>query len=129
MTRWLVLLLLLLIPTSGFSAGPALIATAHISTQTTTHLVAAVAGQSVSIYGGSICVDANGATTGVALQSTAGTNVMGTNVVYVLAVGTCYWFPRSDAPYGNVTALGTGLDLVTTVGNGPVEVYLEVVQQ
>jgi hypothetical protein len=128
MTRLAVLLCLLLASTAA-AAGPEIRATAHITSQTTTALVAAVASQSVSIYGGSICVDANGATTGITIVSSAGTNLVGTGMVYVLGAGQCLWLPTRQAPYYTVTASGTGLSLITTVGNGPVEVNLEVVQR
>ena len=123
----LLLLCLLALPVAA--AGPELRPGVHISSQTTTAIVAAVASQSVSIYGGSICVDANGATTGITIVSSAATNLVGTNVVYVLGAGQCLWLPTRQAPYYTPTASGTGLSLITTVGNGPVNVYLEVVQR
>lgn len=120
--------LLLLFPTSGMA--DALRPTAHITSQTNTTLVSAVSGKQVQINQGSICVDGNGAATGITLASTAGTNVFGTGVVWVLNAGQCLWFaPRSGGFYGTPTAAGTGLRVTTTVGNGPVNVYLEVTQQ
>ena len=102
---------------------------ARITSQTTTTLVAAKDGQVILIFAGSICVDANGATTGITLQDSGGTNIIGTGVVYVLAPGQCLSLPRTHDLYYNATASGTSLQLVTTVGNGPVQVYLETVQR
>jgi len=104
-------------------------ATAHITSQTTTTLVAAVTGQQIQIHGGSICVDANGATTGVALEDSGATNLVGTGVVYVLGTGQCWYFPRDGKPWIGVVGAGLGLNLVTTVGNGPVNVNLEIIQR
>lgn len=129
MWRGLVVGLLLLMP--GVGGAQSLRPSAHITTQTTTVLVAPVAGQQVQVYSGSLCVDANGTATGIALQSTAGTNILGTNLVYVIPAGACLWFPTkpNNQFYGIPTAAGTGLQVVTTVGNGPVNVYLEVSQR
>ncbi len=129
MKRLLVGLLLLLLVTPAWATE--LRVTAHITSQTTTVLVAAVAGKFVVIRAGSVCVDSNGADTGVALQSTAGANLVGTSVVYVIAAGQCLFLPRSSRLsdfYYTPSAIGTGFQIVTTVGNGPVEVYLEVAQ-
>lgn len=101
----------------------------HITTQTTTALVAAVAGQSVYLYQGSICVDANGVTTGVAIVDTTAVNLAGTNVVWVLAPGSCLTFFPRNTWYFTPTVSGRGLSLITSVGNGPVEVSLEAVQR
>ena len=123
----LLVLLALLLPSSG--TADELRPAAHITSQTTTVMVAAVTGKQVQLMAGSICLDGNGATTGVAIQDTGGTNIIGTSVVYVLAAGECLYFPRSNAPYGQVTASGTGLQIVTTVGNGPINAYFEAIQQ
>ena len=124
-----VLLGFLLLPSVAFAQ--ALRPTAHIVSQTTTTLVAAVAGKQVQVMEGSLCVDGNGATTSVAVQSTGGVNILGTGVVYVLLPGACLYFaPRTAGGfYGIPTAVGTGLQVVTGVGNGPVNVYLEVTQR
>jgi len=107
------------------SARPA----AHITSQTTTTLVAGVAGKTVGILSGSVCVDANGSSTGITFQDSNGTNLVGTGVVYVLPAGSCFWFPTRSDPYFNLTASGAGLQIVTTIAAGPVEVYLETVQR
>src|SRR5437660_12071775 len=118
---------------AGFCATPvragALRPTAHITTQTTTTLVTGVSGQTVTFYSGSLCVDGNGATTGITLQDSAATNLIGSGIVYVLTAGQCLTFPTRGDPYGVPTGSGNGLQVVTTVGNGPVEVYLEVIQR
>lgn len=126
---WLALFLVLLLPAP--SLAQALRPTAHITSQTTTTLVSAVAAKQVQLNAGSLCVDAGGAATGITLQSTAGTNLFGTGVVWVVPAGACLnFFARPQGGfYGNPTAVGTGLAVVTTVGNGPVEVYLEVTQR
>ena len=103
--------------------------TARVTSQTTTTLVTAVSGQTIGVTGGSICIDANGVTTGLKLQDSAGTNIVGTGIVYVLSPGQCWVFPRTSNPYFTIIGGGLGLQLVTSVGNGPVEVALEVVQQ
>lgn len=103
--------------------------TAHISTQTTTVLVAGIAGKTIEMNLGLICVDANGATTGITLQDTTGVNLIGTNVVLVMSAGQCFGFGRSGDPFFTVVTTGRGLNIVTTVGNGPVEVYMEVTQR
>jgi len=129
MKRWLLsILVFLVVVTPLEAAGPFYLVGLHITSQTTTALQAAAASKTVSIISGSLCVDGNGATTGLTIQDTAGTNLFGTNVVYVLNAGQCLIWPRSGQPY-QVTTAGLGLQVVTTLGNGPVEVYLELVQQ
>ena len=110
------------------SADSALIGK-RITTQTTTTLLAGVAGQHIFLLQGSICIDGNGVVTGITIQDSTPSNLVGTSVVYVLSPGACYTlFPR-QAPYLSPTADGKDLQLVTTVGNGPVNVSLEVVQR
>ena len=138
MKHWLLTLLLVAsFPLAGVlpvlaactSSAPSLRCSNNITSQTTTTITAAVAGKTISIQGGSICVDANGAATGVALQDSDGTNLVGTSVVYVLGVGQCWYFPRDTKPWLSVVGAGLGLAIATTVGNGPVQVNLEVIQR
>jgi len=138
MRRWLLALLLVAsFPLAGVlpavaactSSGPSLRCSNRITSQTTTTITAAVAAKRISIHGGSICVDGNGVTTGVALQDSDATNLVGTSVVYVLLAGQCWYFPRDTKPWVSVVGAGLGLDIATTVGNGPVIVNLEVIQR
>lgn len=133
MTRLLVALLFLLAAVLPAGAQQYRQATAHITTQTTTTVHAAVTGKRLAVVAGSVCVDANGTATGIALQDSAGTNLFGTGIVWVVGAGACLNFPLrgtgAPVPYGRPTALSTSLQVVTTVGNGPVEVYLEVQAQ
>jgi hypothetical protein len=124
-------LVVLAVPSWAADTGPAFRPTAHITSQATTHLVTDVAGTKVTVLVALICVDAGGAAAGVALQDTAGTNIFGSGVVWVIPIGGCLTLPAkpNNAFWGQPTASGKGLDIVTTVGNGPVEVYLEVRQQ
>lgn len=128
---WLVTLIVavLLLPSTGTAQVPAGRVTARITSQTTTIVVAAVAAKRVQLLSGSVCVDGNGAAAGVALQDTAGTNIIGTGMVYVINPGNCLWFQPPNQIAYTPTASGTGLQVVTTVGNGPVLVSLEVKQQ
>ena len=131
MRRLLILAILLLYPTSGyadsFRVGK------HIASTTTTNLVVAVAGKHVQLNTATVCMDNGGSTGGFALSSTAGTNIFGTSVVWSLAAGQCITFPPKPygpgAFYGNPTAAGTGLDIITSTGAGPYEVYIEAFQQ
>lgn len=119
-------LILLLALASPAAAQHFAAATAHITSQTTTTVATAVSGASITILGGSICVDANGASTGVAIQDAGGTNLFGTGIVWVIPAGACLNFPYRGFAYGKPGAVGSNLQIVTTVGNGPVEVALEV---
>lgn len=102
-------------------------ASARITSATTTTLAAAVAGTSMQIFDGSVCVDSGGVATTVTLQDTGGTNLVGSNIVYQLAPGTCLWMNYKGTPYFRATTSGTGLAIVTGAA-GPVNVYLEYVQ-
>src|SRR5262245_37141827 len=102
----------------------------HISSATTTTVVAAVAGQNISVWSLSACVDNAGTATNVTIQDSASTNLIGTNVVYALGAGTCLTFLRSDRNHGPhlVVTSGLGLQVVTSAA-GPVEVSVEFTQQ
>ena len=122
----LLLLLLLAAPASGAEV----IGSGIISSQTTTTAIAAVAGETIAIMSASFCVDAGGATTGITIRSSTPTNLIGTSVVYAVGAGSCLVFPRSGGkPWGSIAVAGTSLQIVTTVGNGPVNYYIEAVQQ
>jgi hypothetical protein len=114
--------------TADAQTGPGFRVSAHISAATTTTLQAAVAGQKISIQGGSVCVDAGGVTTGITLQDGAGTNLVGTGVVYALGAGQCLTLPLRPDLWYTLTAVGQSLQLVTGAA-GPVEVYLEILQR
>lgn len=134
----LALLLLLLasaLPAGAQIVGPFKTFGAHITSQTTTTLVAAVTARTLALYSLSACVDGNGAATSVTVQDTAGTNLVGTGVVYVVNPGQCFTWPMrvgastgTSIPLGYITN-GLGLQLVTGTGNGPVEVFGEYLQQ
>lgn len=131
----LLLLLLATLPAGAQLLGPYKTFGAHITSQTTTTLVAAVSARTVVLYSLSACVDGNGATTSFTVQDTAGTNLVGTGVVYVVNPGQCFTWPlrpgassSTAIPLGYITN-GLGLALVTGTGNGPVEVFGEYLQQ
>ena len=92
----------------------------HITSQTSTHIVTGVTGQSVYVDYVSVCVDAGGATTGIAIKDTSSSpvNLVGTSVVFALLAGQCL---ELFADQMDPTTPDKGLDIVTTVGNGPVE--------
>jgi len=124
---WLLLPLLLLYPAPGEADLKQV--GAHIASQTTTTIVSAVAGQKVQLQSGTLCVDSNGAETGITIQDGANTNLVGTSVVWVIGPGQCLWFPLQSGGYFNPTASGQSFQIKTTVGNGPVEVWLQLLQQ
>src|SRR5437899_7607077 len=101
--RRLIAVLVLVLASPAWAAGPSFRVGAHITTQTTTTIVTGVAGQTVSLQGGSICVDANGVTTGITIQDSGATNLVGTGVVYVLSAGQCLAYPRVQDLYYAVT--------------------------
>ena len=121
----LLVLMLMAAPVSATDLRPGV----RITSATTTQIVAAVAGQTIAVLSGSICVDADGVATNITLQSSTPTNLIGTSVVYHLAAGTCLIFPyRGNQPYGSIAVAGTALQVVTSAA-GPVNVYLEVQQR
>jgi len=124
---WLLLPLLLLVPAPGYADLKQV--GVHIATQTSTTIVAAVTGQKTQLQSGSICVDSNGVETGITIQDGANTNLVGTGVVWVLGPGQCLWFPPLAGGYFSPTATGQTFQVKTTVGNGPVEVWLQLLQQ
>lgn len=124
----LALLLILLCAPPAWAQAPSFRIGAHITSATTTTVLAGVAGQKIVIQGGSICVDGNGVTTQITIQDSTPTNLVGTSVVYVLVAGQCLVFPRVTDLYYVPTAAGAGLQLVTGAA-GPVEVYLELLQR
>lgn len=123
--------LLALVPALAAAQGPLLTrAQARITTQTTTTLVADVASVKMSIYSLSICVDAGGATTGFTIQDSTPTNLVGTSIVYAVPAGACLTWPLRATPTIRpqdfaLTASGKGIQIVTTVGNGPSNVTVE----
>jgi hypothetical protein len=117
-----------LVASWAFAAGPEFRVGLRITTATTTTVLAGVAGQTIGIYGGSICVDTGGVTTGITLQDSTPTNVIGTSVVYALAAGQCLTIPRDRNPWYNITAAGTTLQVVTGAA-GPINLYLELIQR
>jgi hypothetical protein len=110
------------------AAGPSFRPAAHITSATTTTILAGVAGQAISIQGGFICTDAGGVATNVTIQDGAGTNLFGTGVLFVPAIGSCLTIPLRTDLWGIPTAVGQSLQVVTSAA-GPVEIYLEVVQR
>ena len=104
--------------------------TAHITTQTTTTIITNLqTTRALTIMAGSVCVDADGGTTAVTIRDSTGLNLFGTGTVWVLSAGSCLNFPYRGYLYGVPTGLGASIQLVTGTGNGPVEVYLEVINQ
>src|SRR5204862_1100426 len=86
----------------------------HITSATTTTLVAGSTGSSpLALFHGSLCVDAGGVQTGVTLQDSAGTNLVGTGVKWVIPAGACLVMVYKGSPYFNGTAVGRGLQVVT----------------
>jgi hypothetical protein len=124
--HWLIVLAVLLLAAPAGAQGPKLTkATAHIVAATTTTVVAGASGVIIGIWSASICVDAGGAQTSVTIQDSAGTNLVGPNVVYVLPAGSCWWAPLRSVQYPFNTGAGRGVQIVTS-GAGPTEVLLEV---
>lgn len=125
------LLLLLLLGLLAFHASAQPInlqrSAVHISTATTTTLVAAVTGGPIEVWTLSVCVQTGGTTTTITLVDGAGTNLIGTSVTYVLAPGTCFVAPYRGFRYFAATAVSQALRLVTN-DVGPVDVVVEVVK-
>ena len=135
MTRLLVALLFLLAWALPSSAQHFIQGTAHITTQTTTTVqlnpqpLAGSVPRALTIMAGSICVDAGGATTAVTIQDSLGLNLFGPGIVWPLQAASCLNFPFRGFAYGLPTGVGRNVQVVTGTGNGPVEVYLELVNQ
>lgn len=130
MTRFLLsLALLALCAAPTLAEAQSVRVGARITTQTTTIVIAAVASKTVAVTYLSICLDSGATATGVALQDTAGTNIVGTGIVYLLAAGQCLVFPSRNDPYFVLTASGTGLQIVSSAANGPLNVYIEALQR
>jgi len=98
---------------------------AHITTATTTTLVAGTAGRSIEIFHMSICLDNAGTAGAITIQDSAALNLVGTGVVYVLGPNTCLTMPFKGRSYFLPTGAGNGLQIVSG-SVGPFEVYAEV---
>jgi hypothetical protein len=123
------LLLILALVSAASGQGQPLVTHwgAHITTATTTTLVAAVTGGTIGVWSFSACVAAGGTQTTITLQDGAGTNLIGTSVTYPLQPGTCYVAPFRGRQWFTSTASGQALQIVTS-DIGPVDVYVEVVK-
>lgn len=122
------LVLLLLLATVASAQNVRLARTcAHITSATTTTLVAATSGVSIELWSFFIYVDNGGVATTVTLRDSAGTNLAGTNVAWPLAAGSSFTGAYRGQRYFNATAAGTGLQIVTSAA-GPVEACVETVQ-
>lgn len=125
-----VLIAIALLP--GIALADSFAVGGHITTQTTTTLVTLVAGQRVYLFSGTFCVDASGATTALTLVDSAGTNLVGTSLVQVVAPGQCWKFdpwPQPGVFVADPTAVSRSLQLVTGTGNGPVNWRITGVQR
>lgn len=130
MTRYLVwvLIALALLASASLAHADEVRVGKHITSATTTTVLTGVASKTILIVGGHICIDGNGVATGITLQDSTPTNLVGTSVVYVLNPGQCLAFGRAGGGYYVPTGAAKDLQLVTGAA-GPVELYLELIQQ
>lgn len=117
----LVLVLLAAVVPAGSQGFKLQRAPIHITSATTTTVVAGVAGRQIEIRDLFLRVDNGGVATTVTFQDSAGTNLLGTGVTFVLGTDQSLDWPLRPLPIGRLalTGAGNGFQIVT-VGAGPV---------